>query len=137
MAKRTTRAAAAAAFSASTFDSFPTSSEKHQSRNPDFVAADEPGWNCSVCTFRNDPEIFVCGMCDVRRGTSTRKPRISANVAAQQEHAQKLIQQQQAELLIASSHRKKVTSKRANTDPGPALSPMSEPGPSPSTSKVT
>jgi hypothetical protein len=29
-------------------------------------------WDCSVCTFRNNAEAFKCGVCDVRKGTSTR-----------------------------------------------------------------
>ncbi|CAA9995471.1 unnamed protein product [Nesidiocoris tenuis] len=31
-------------------------------------------WDCSVCTYRNTAEAFKCLMCDVRKGTSTRKP---------------------------------------------------------------
>lgn len=41
-------------------------------------------WDCSVCTFRNTAEAFKCLMCDVRKGTSTRKPRINPQLAAQQ-----------------------------------------------------
>ncbi|KAL5286203.1 YAF2 family protein [Megaselia abdita] len=41
-------------------------------------------WDCSVCTFRNNPEAFKCLMCDVRKGTSTRKPRLNSALAAQQ-----------------------------------------------------
>ncbi|CRK90856.1 CLUMA_CG004546, isoform A [Clunio marinus] len=45
----------------------------------------EDYWDCSVCTFRNTAEAFKCLMCDVRKGTSTRKPRLnSALVSAQQ-----------------------------------------------------
>ncbi|XP_020790871.2 YY1-associated factor 2-like [Boleophthalmus pectinirostris] len=36
-------------------------------------------WDCSVCTFRNSAEAFKCLMCDVRKGTSTRKPRPQVN----------------------------------------------------------
>ncbi|XP_076863299.1 YY1-associated factor 2-like [Brachyhypopomus gauderio] len=37
--------------------------------------SEEGYWDCSVCTFRNTAEAFKCVMCDVRKGTSTRKPR--------------------------------------------------------------
>uniref|UniRef100_UPI00358E316B YY1-associated factor 2-like isoform X1 n=1 Tax=Myxine glutinosa TaxID=7769 RepID=UPI00358E316B len=40
-------------------------------------------WDCSVCTYRNKAEAFKCSMCDVRKGTSTRKPRYSQLVAQQ------------------------------------------------------
>ena len=42
-------------------------------------------WDCSVCTFRNNAEAFKCSMCDVRKGTSTRKPRINPDLVAQQQ----------------------------------------------------
>lgn len=42
-------------------------------------------WDCSVCTFRNSPEAFKCSVCDVRKGTSTRKPRLNQQIVAQQE----------------------------------------------------
>ncbi|CAG2167541.1 unnamed protein product [Oppiella nova] len=41
-------------------------------------------WDCSVCTYRNSYEAFKCLMCDVRKGTSTRKPRINPEMVAQQ-----------------------------------------------------
>lgn len=41
-------------------------------------------WDCSVCTYRNSPEAFKCLMCDVRKGTSTRKPRLNAELVAAQ-----------------------------------------------------
>uniref|UniRef100_A0A1B6LWG7 RanBP2-type domain-containing protein n=1 Tax=Graphocephala atropunctata TaxID=36148 RepID=A0A1B6LWG7_9HEMI len=41
-------------------------------------------WDCSVCTYRNTAEAFKCLMCDVRKGTSTRKPRINSQLAGQQ-----------------------------------------------------
>ena len=50
---------------------------------------DEGAWDCSVCTFKNNPEAFKCAMCDVRKGTSTRKPRLNPDVVAAQ-HAQAL-----------------------------------------------
>ncbi|XP_053679022.1 YY1-associated factor 2 [Anopheles nili] len=45
---------------------------------------EENFWDCSVCTFRNTAEAFKCLMCDVRKGTSTRKPRLNSALAAQQ-----------------------------------------------------
>ncbi|KAH0507446.1 RING1 and YY1-binding protein [Microtus ochrogaster] len=47
-------------------------------------AADEGFWDCSVCTFRNSAGAFKCSICDVRKGTSTRKPRINSQLVAQQ-----------------------------------------------------
>ncbi|XP_026480745.1 YY1-associated factor 2 isoform X2 [Ctenocephalides felis] len=44
-------------------------------------------WDCSVCTYRNNAEAFKCLMCDVRKGTSTRKPRINPALAASQQQA--------------------------------------------------
>ncbi|KAL1130019.1 hypothetical protein AAG570_012962, partial [Ranatra chinensis] len=41
-------------------------------------------WDCSVCTYRNTAEAFKCLMCDIRKGTSTRKPRINPQLVAQQ-----------------------------------------------------
>ncbi|KAJ8007365.1 hypothetical protein DPEC_G00116760 [Dallia pectoralis] len=40
-------------------------------------------WDCSVCTYRNTAEAFKCMMCDVRKGTSTRKPRPVSQLVAQ------------------------------------------------------
>ena len=45
----------------------------------------EGEWDCSVCTFTNSPEAFKCLMCDVRKGTSTRKPKLNQHIVAQQE----------------------------------------------------
>ncbi|VVC86894.1 unnamed protein product, partial [Leptidea sinapis] len=45
---------------------------------------EENYWDCSVCTYRNNAEAFKCSMCDVRKGTSTRKPRINPALAAAQ-----------------------------------------------------
>ncbi|XP_063218260.1 YY1-associated factor 2 [Bacillus rossius redtenbacheri] len=44
---------------------------------------DESHWDCSVCTYRNNAEAFKCLMCDVRKGTSTRKPKINPQLVAQ------------------------------------------------------
>ncbi|XP_048873519.1 RING1 and YY1-binding protein B-like isoform X1 [Brienomyrus brachyistius] len=45
---------------------------------------EEGFWDCSVCTYRNSAEAFKCSICDVRKGTSTRKPRINSQLVAQQ-----------------------------------------------------
>lgn len=45
---------------------------------------EENYWDCSVCTYRNTAEAFKCLMCDVQKGTSTRKPRINPQLVAQQ-----------------------------------------------------
>ncbi|XP_053572703.1 YY1-associated factor 2 [Bombina bombina] len=47
-------------------------------------SSDDGYWDCSVCTFRNSAEAFKCLMCDVRKGTSTRKPRPVSQLVAQQ-----------------------------------------------------
>merc|ERR1711970_1418030 len=55
---------------------------------PPAADRDEATWDCSVCTFKNNAEAFKCSMCDVRKGTSTRKPRLNPDlVAAQQAQA--------------------------------------------------
>lgn len=45
---------------------------------------DEDFWDCSVCTYKNKTEAFKCRVCDTRKGTSTRKPRVTASFVAQQ-----------------------------------------------------
>merc|ERR1712168_920893 len=45
---------------------------------------DDGRWDCSVCTFSNSQEAFKCEMCDVRKGTSTRKPRLNPELVAKQ-----------------------------------------------------
>ncbi|XP_038164786.1 YY1-associated factor 2-like isoform X1 [Cyprinodon tularosa] len=44
--------------------------------------SDDGFWDCSVCTFKNSAEAFKCSMCDVRKGTSTRKPRPVSQLVA-------------------------------------------------------
>ena len=41
-------------------------------------------WDCSVCTYKNNPEAFKCIMCNVRKGTSTRKSRVNPDSVAVQ-----------------------------------------------------
>jgi len=54
-------------------------------RNAVKAFVEDPRWDCSVCTFSNSPEAFKCSMCDVRKGTSTRKPKLNQHIVAQQE----------------------------------------------------
>ncbi|OXA45689.1 RING1 and YY1-binding protein [Folsomia candida] len=56
--------------------------QKRQKRQSKVL--EENFWDCSVCTFRNTAEAFKCSMCDVRKGTSTRKPRLNPQLVAQQ-----------------------------------------------------
>ncbi|KAK9500948.1 hypothetical protein O3M35_002105 [Rhynocoris fuscipes] len=56
-------------------------------------------WDCSVCTYRNTAEAFKCLMCDTRKGTSTRKPRLNPQLAA----AQQAVQPQYAGLTVSGT----------------------------------
>ncbi|XP_055919587.1 YY1-associated factor 2 isoform X2 [Eupeodes corollae] len=57
----------------------PVRRQKRQSK-----AIEDNFWDCSVCTYKNTAEAFKCRMCDVRKGTSTRKPRLNSALVAQQ-----------------------------------------------------
>ncbi|CAM1306349.1 YAF2 (predicted) [Pycnogonum litorale] len=59
---------------------------------------DDNVWDCSVCTYRNTAEAFKCLMCDVRKGTSTRKPRINPQLVAQQAAQQQFTNSPQQQL---------------------------------------
>eukprot|EP00092_Neocalanus_flemingeri_P001745 GFUD01001863.1.p1 GENE.GFUD01001863.1~~GFUD01001863.1.p1 ORF type:complete len:192 (-),score=48.89 GFUD01001863.1:311-886(-) len=41
-------------------------------------------WECTICTYKNNPEAFKCIMCGVSKGTSTRKSRITPDHLAVQ-----------------------------------------------------
>lgn len=41
------------------------------------IIEDVSHWDCPLCTYRNRNESFKCEMCNVRKGTSTRKPRLT------------------------------------------------------------
>lgn len=60
------------------------------------AAGDDVGWwNCSLCTYKNAADKFKCEICDLRRGTSTRKPRCSTDtIVAQVMKQQEQIRQQ-------------------------------------------
>uniref|UniRef100_A0A1A8IQ99 YY1 associated factor 2 n=2 Tax=Nothobranchius kuhntae TaxID=321403 RepID=A0A1A8IQ99_NOTKU len=53
--------------------------------------SDEGFWDCSVCTYKNTAEAFKCMMCDVRKGTSTRKPRPVSQLVSQQQVTQQFV----------------------------------------------
>lgn len=59
-------------------------SKKSPTRRPKRQPKEDNVWDCSVCTYRNTAEAFKCLMCDVRKGTSTRKPRLNPQLVAQQ-----------------------------------------------------
>ncbi|KAG5267845.1 hypothetical protein AALO_G00226480 [Alosa alosa] len=75
-------------------------------------STDEGYWDCSVCTFKNTAEAFKCMMCDVRKGTSTRKPRPVSQLVAQQ------VTQQFASPLQPKKEKKERTDKeRSDKEP--------------------
>lgn len=86
-------------------------------------------WECSVCTYHNSAEAFKCLMCEVRRGTSTRKPRFNPQVVALQVAKQQAQIQQQLLKQSQRSHEKKNKSSTSSSfDSGrgglpPPLSP--------------
>jgi len=52
-------------------------------------------WDCTLCTYRNSADKFKCDICDLRRGTSTRKPRCNADtIVAQVVKQQEQLKQQ-------------------------------------------
>uniref|UniRef100_A0A1I7X5G5 RanBP2-type domain-containing protein n=1 Tax=Heterorhabditis bacteriophora TaxID=37862 RepID=A0A1I7X5G5_HETBA len=61
---------------------------------------DAGSWECTVCTFRNRFEAFKCEMCDTRKGTSTRKPKLNENVVQMQKVVQNFVVQQQEKAAI-------------------------------------
>lgn len=78
-------------------------------------------WECTVCTFRNRFEAFKCEMCDTRKGTSTRKPRLNQNVVAMQQIVQNfVVQQSEAERkLLEKPHRRRATSRSPTRQQSP------------------
>ena len=79
-------------------------------------------WECTICTYKNNPEAFKCIMCGVSKGTSTRKSRINPDHLA--------VQVQQALLPPPP-----VQKPRVNTSLGEPSSSMDEPGPGPSSAQ--
>uniref|UniRef100_A0A0M3I522 RanBP2-type domain-containing protein n=1 Tax=Ascaris lumbricoides TaxID=6252 RepID=A0A0M3I522_ASCLU len=82
----------------------------------------EPGsWECTVCTFRNRVEAFKCEMCDTRKGTSTRKPRLNQNVVQHHTVVQNFVVQQS----LAEKPRRKIGRPSADSPSTSRHSPES------------
>ncbi|KAK7489678.1 hypothetical protein BaRGS_00019073 [Batillaria attramentaria] len=79
---------------------------------------DEGYWDCSVCTYKNSPEAYKCEMCDVRKGTSTRKPRINPQLVAQQV-AQQFAPPAKKERSSSERKREKAEQTGSNKQKGP------------------
>nr|CAD2201426.1 unnamed protein product [Meloidogyne enterolobii] len=77
-------------------------------------------WECTVCTFQNKQEAFKCLMCDTRKGTSTRKPRLNPSVVQQQTLVQKLA--------VEVERQKKQRNAEAQSSPDPLSTPYSSTG---------
>ncbi|KAF3705052.1 YY1-associated factor 2 [Channa argus] len=78
-------------------------------------SSDEGFWDCSVCTYKNTAEAFKCMMCDVRKGTSTRKPRPVSQLVSQQQVTQQFVSPSQPK------KEKKERVEREKSDREPAL----------------
>ncbi|XP_072310970.1 YY1-associated factor 2 [Eucyclogobius newberryi] len=78
-------------------------------------SSDEGLWDCSVCTYKNTAEAFKCMMCDVRKGTSTRKPRPVSQLVTQQQVTQQFV------LPSQPKKEKKERVEREKGDKEPAL----------------
>ncbi|CAD5229392.1 unnamed protein product [Bursaphelenchus okinawaensis] len=84
--KRTTRRQSEFEEEASKAEAMRRKKESRPSTSRDSVDEDdEIGWECSVCTYRNKTESFKCEICEARKGTSTRKPRLNNSVVQQQQ----------------------------------------------------
>jgi len=80
-------------------------------------------WECSICTYKNNPEAFKCMMCGVSKGTSTRKSRINPDHLAVQVQ-QALLPQQPQKQRGAGGH------GEASSSSSTSAAPSEEPGPS-------
>ncbi|VUZ48404.1 unnamed protein product [Hymenolepis diminuta] len=62
----------------------PDSSRKRKHRISSSLLGnpEEESWDCTVCTFKNSAEAFRCEMCQTRKGTSTRKPKLNPQINA-------------------------------------------------------
>ncbi|KAG8194992.1 hypothetical protein JTE90_008170 [Oedothorax gibbosus] len=97
-------------------------SKKHMNRTKrSHKVAEENYWDCSVCTYRNTAEAFKCLMCDVRKGTSTRKPRINPQLVAQQVAQQYPQPQPKQKSSSSKPDRDKKSSSRASKKIRPRL----------------
>ena len=48
------------------------------------MTGEEDFWDCTVCTYKNSAEAFRCEMCQTRKGTSTRKPKLNRQIVEEQ-----------------------------------------------------
>ena len=80
-------------------------------------------WECTICTYKNNPEAFKCIMCGVSKGTSTRKSRINPDHLA--------VQVQQALLPPPPVQKPRASTSLAETS---ASCDDTTPGPGPSSS---
>ena len=83
-------------------------------------------WECTICTYKNNPEAFKCIMCGVSKGTSTRKSRINPDHLA--------VQVQQALLPPPPVQKQRVNTSLAETATSQE-DPVPGPGPSSSSHK--
>jgi len=74
-------------------------------------------WECSICTYKNNPEAFKCMMCGVSKGTSTRKSRINPDHLAVQVQ-QALLPPQQPQKKSQGAHGESSSSSQPNDEPG-------------------
>ncbi|GMR32702.1 hypothetical protein PMAYCL1PPCAC_02897 [Pristionchus mayeri] len=63
-------------------------------------------WDCPACTYKNKSEAFKCEICDTRKGTSTRKSRLTQEVQQMQSAVHHLVLQQHQKLPGVSHKRK-------------------------------
>ena len=83
-------------------------------------------WECTICTYKNNPEAFKCIMCGVSKGTSTRKSRINPDHLA--------VQVQQALLPPPPVQKQRVNASLAETATSQEA-PVPGPGPASSSHK--
>ena len=74
-------------------------------------------WECSICTYKNNPEAFKCMMCGVSKGTSTRKSRINPDHLAVQVQ-QALLPPQQPQKKSQGAHGESSSSSQPHEEPG-------------------
>ncbi|KAL5969550.1 YY1-associated factor 2 [Taenia solium] len=57
---------------------------KHRLASALVAGGEEEFWDCTVCTYKNSAEAFRCEMCQTRKGTSTRKPKLNRQIVEEQ-----------------------------------------------------
>jgi len=98
-------------------DSRKTKRSKLSFENEDF-------WECSVCTYKNRAELYKCDMCDVRKGTSTRRPRLTqvTQKFAKLEHQLEEERKKDRRREVLKSRAKNYKASNANLSNGQTLS---------------